>query len=67
MLAARWLGLPPEAGSHFLLDVASVSILSSYRGIPAVRSWNTGLARTVAGRARPQLQWRAKTPLEEDV
>jgi broad specificity phosphatase PhoE len=67
MLAARWLGLAPEAGSHFLLDLASVSILSSYRGIPAVRSWNTRITRAATGRVRPPLQWKAKVPIEEDV
>ena len=38
VFAARWLGLPPQAGSHFLLDTATVSILSDYRGIPAVKA-----------------------------
>jgi probable phosphoglycerate mutase len=67
MLAARWLGLPPRAGSHFLLDVASLSVLSSYRGIPAVRTWNTPIRRATHGRGRPPLQWKAKLPIEEDV
>jgi probable phosphoglycerate mutase len=44
VFAARWLGLPPEAGCHFMLDTATLSILSYYRGIPAVRRWNTLLA-----------------------
>ena len=39
VFAARWLGLPPAAGSHFL-DTATVSVLSHYRGIPAVKRWN---------------------------
>ena len=42
--AARWLGLPPSAGSHFLLDPATVSALSHYRGIRAVKCWNAPLA-----------------------
>jgi broad specificity phosphatase PhoE len=42
VLAARWLGLPVSAGSHFLLDPATVNILSYYRGIPAVKQWNAG-------------------------
>jgi probable phosphoglycerate mutase len=67
MLAARWLGLPPQAGSLFLLDVASLSVLSSYRGIPAVRTWNTPITRAAAGRSRLQPQWKAKQPIEEDV
>jgi hypothetical protein len=39
----RWLGLPALAGSHFLLDTATVSVLSHYRGIPAIRPWNAPL------------------------
>jgi probable phosphoglycerate mutase len=44
VLAARWLGLPVAAGSHFLLDTATVNILSYYRGIPALKRWNAGPA-----------------------
>jgi probable phosphoglycerate mutase len=44
VFAARWLGLPPMAGSRFLLDTATVSVLSHYRGIPAVKRWNAPLA-----------------------
>lgn len=40
VLAARWIGLAPSGGSRFLLDTATISVLSSYRGVPAVRSWN---------------------------
>ena len=40
VLAARWLDLPVTAGAHFLLDTATVSVLSHYRGIPAVKRWN---------------------------
>ena len=43
VLAARWLGLPPTAGCHFLLDTATLNILSYYRGIPAVKRWNAVL------------------------
>jgi len=43
VFAARWLGLPPAAGCHFLLDTATLSILSYYRGIPAVKRWNAML------------------------
>jgi probable phosphoglycerate mutase len=43
VFAARWLGLPPAAGSHFLLDPATVSVLSHYRGRPAVKCWNAPL------------------------
>jgi probable phosphoglycerate mutase len=40
VFAARWLGLPPEDGCHFLLDTATLNILSYYRGIPAIKRWN---------------------------
>lgn len=40
VLTARWLGLPPSAGSHFLLDTATLSVLSDYRGLPALACWN---------------------------
>ena len=40
MLAARWLGLPPGAGQHFLLDTGTLCVLSHYREIPAVKIWN---------------------------
>jgi broad specificity phosphatase PhoE len=40
VFAARWLGLPATAGCHFLLDTATLSVLSYYRGVPAVKRWN---------------------------
>jgi probable phosphoglycerate mutase len=40
VFAARWIGLPVLAGRHFLLDTATLSVLSYYRAIPAIRSWN---------------------------
>jgi broad specificity phosphatase PhoE len=43
VFAARWLGFPANAGCHFLLDTATLNILSYYRGIPAVKRWNTML------------------------
>ena len=43
VLAARWLGLAAGAGSHFLLDTATLSVLSTYRGIAAVKRWNAPL------------------------
>jgi probable phosphoglycerate mutase len=45
VFAARWLGLPATAGSCFLLDPATVSVLSHYHGIPAVKRWNAPLMR----------------------
>jgi broad specificity phosphatase PhoE len=44
VLVARWLGLPACAGEHFLLDPATLSVLSDYRGVPAVKIWNTPVA-----------------------
>lgn len=41
VLAARWNGLSVLMGSHFLLDTATLSILSYDREIPAVKQWNT--------------------------
>lgn len=43
VLVARWIGLPALAGSHFLLDTATLSVLSYYRDIPAVKQWNASL------------------------
>jgi len=41
---ARWLGLRAEEGRFFLLDPATVSVVSYYRGIPAVKRWNAPLS-----------------------
>lgn len=43
VLAARWIELPPYAGCHFLLDTATLSVLSYYREIPAIKRWNSPL------------------------
>jgi probable phosphoglycerate mutase len=42
VLAARWLGLPPEGGAHFILDTASISVLGCEHDLtePVVRRWN---------------------------
>ena len=40
VLAARWIGLPPGCGKHFLLGTGTLSVLGYYRGIPALRIWN---------------------------
>lgn len=40
VLAARWIEFPVMAGCHFVLDTATLSVLSYYRGIPTVRRWN---------------------------
>jgi broad specificity phosphatase PhoE len=46
VLAARWLGLAPSAGAHFLLDTATLSVLSSYGGVAAMQRWNVAPGRT---------------------
>jgi broad specificity phosphatase PhoE len=40
VLVARWIGLPPGAGQHFLLDTGTLGVLSHYYELPAVRVWN---------------------------
>jgi probable phosphoglycerate mutase len=53
VLGARWLGLPPSAGSHFLLDTATLSVLSSYHGAPAMKRWNAPLLPDGTAAAKP--------------
>jgi broad specificity phosphatase PhoE len=43
VLVARWIGLPPGGGQHFLLDTATLNILGYYRDLPAVKVWNASL------------------------
>jgi probable phosphoglycerate mutase len=40
VLVARWIGLPPSAGQHFLLDTGTLCVLGYYREVPAVQIWN---------------------------
>ncbi|RWB57231.1 histidine phosphatase family protein [Mesorhizobium sp.] len=42
VLAARWVGLPPEGGADFVLDTASLSILGYEHDLtePVIRRWN---------------------------
>jgi broad specificity phosphatase PhoE len=49
VFGARWLELPACAGSHFLLETATLCVLSSYHAVPAVKRWNAPL---VTGGAR---------------
>jgi probable phosphoglycerate mutase len=43
VFAARWVGLPAQAGSHFLLDTATISVLGYYGQVPALKRWNAPL------------------------
>jgi broad specificity phosphatase PhoE len=45
VLVARWIGLPPEAGRHFLLDTATLNVLGYYRDSPALKIWNSPLVQ----------------------
>ena len=40
VFVARWIGLPPGGGQHFLLNTGTLCVLGYYRKIPAVRIWN---------------------------
>jgi probable phosphoglycerate mutase len=44
VLVARWIGIPPAGGQHFLLDTATLSVVGYYVGSPAVKIWNAPLA-----------------------
>lgn len=43
VLVARWIGLSPGGGQHFVLDTATLSVLGYYHGSPAVKRWNVSL------------------------
>ena len=42
VLAARWLGLPPQDGARFVLDTTSISVLGYEHDLtePVIRRWN---------------------------
>jgi len=42
ILAARWIGLPADAGSRLTLDTATVSTLGFEREHRVIRHWNEG-------------------------
>ncbi|HVL00853.1 MAG TPA: histidine phosphatase family protein [Dongiaceae bacterium] len=44
VFAARWIGLPASGGCHFLLDTATLCVLSEYHGNPAILHWNAPVA-----------------------
>lgn len=39
VFVARWLGFPVEAGCHFMLDTATLSVLSYYRDCSVIKRW----------------------------
>jgi len=47
--AARWLGWPVAAGRHFVLDTATVNVLSAYHEAPAIKRWNVPMDRGLLG------------------
>jgi probable phosphoglycerate mutase len=40
VLAARWVGLPPDGGRYFSLDASSISILGSEYKVRVISRWN---------------------------
>ncbi len=49
VLVARWIGFPPAAGEHFLLDTGTLCVLDAYRGVPAIQVWNGPLPDNTTG------------------
>jgi probable phosphoglycerate mutase len=42
VLTARWLGMPPEAGAHFVLAAGSIGVLGFERETEVIERWNCG-------------------------
>jgi len=40
VLAARWLGQPPDGGRHYALQTATLSVLSYEHADPVLQRWN---------------------------
>ena len=50
VVAARWLGLPPESGGLFALDTGTVSVLGWEHAAAVVQTWNDGGPSREGGR-----------------
>jgi broad specificity phosphatase PhoE len=44
VLGARWIGQPVSEARRLLLDTGTLSVLSDYQDIPALRVWNAPVA-----------------------
>jgi len=53
VLAARWIGLPPQDGQHFLLGTGTLCVLGYYREIPAINVWNGAPDPSAGARSIP--------------
>jgi len=67
VFAARWLALPASAGSHFMLETATLCVLSSYHGVPAVRRWNAPLLSRAHAEATPPSQTLRENIREREI
>ena len=56
ILAARWLGLPPDAGRLLALDAGGISLLGLEHRMRVVRAWN--LSPLIPGTSGPSAEGR---------